>query len=108
MEGPEGQGNDFCLCEKKKRKEKKSLPPRRNGPLKRAKDPSSAAPPSRAGSREKLYNARPSVNPPLKDCVASIRSKRKSLRFVKKLREEKFPFNSEIPLYSVFERANCR
>lgn len=34
MEGPGGQGNDFCLCEKKK-----CLPRQRNGPLKRAKIP---------------------------------------------------------------------
>lgn len=85
MESPEGQGNDFCLCEKKKEKKKRVF---LHGPLKRAKNPSSAAPPSRAGSREKLYNARPSINPPLKDCVASIRSKRKSLRFVKKTSKE--------------------
>ena len=25
MEGPEGQGNDFCLCEKKKKEKKKRV-----------------------------------------------------------------------------------
>lgn len=99
MEGLGGQGNDFCLCEKKKMSSSTEEWTAQAG-----KDPSSATPPPRAGSREKLYNDRPSVNPPLKECVASIPSKRRSLHFVK-TREEKFSFNSEIATL-VFERAN--
>lgn len=93
MEGPEGQGNDFCLCEEKKKKKGSSST--EECPAQAGKDPSSATPSSRAGSQEKLHNAPPSVNPPLKKWVASIPSKRKSLHFVK-TRVEKFSFNSKI------------
>lgn len=93
MEGPEGQGNDFCLCKKKKKKKKGSSSTECSAQA--GKDPSSAVPPSRAGSQEKLYiNARPSVNPPLKRVRGFDSFRKKIAPLRKKLEKRKFSFNS--------------
>lgn len=84
MEGLGGQGNDFCLCKKKKKKKGSSST---ECSAQAGKDPSS-------GSQEKLYNARPSVNPPLKRVRGFDSFRKKIAPLRKKFEKRKFSFNT--------------